>query len=93
MAVEGGAGQAGQPARGRDAPDRGQRLLRLDQDGFGVGAVSALSESSSKSACADPKMDGEWAGGSIPAEPGLILLWGWSGGRGEGDGVAEGFEL
>ena len=38
-------------------------------------------------------MDGEWAGGSIPAQPGWILMWVCSGGGLQGDGVAEGFEL
>src|SRR3954452_6682759 len=37
------------------------------------------------------KLKGEWAGDSSPAEPGLVL--GCSGGGGELDAVAEGFEV
>ncbi|WP_176737952.1 hypothetical protein [Micromonospora inyonensis] len=55
--------------------------MGIGQGLVGVVSVSALSEISAKSACADPKMDGEWAGGSVPAEPGRVpdlgrmLLW------------------
>src|SRR6266516_3253135 len=45
-------------------------------------------------ACTDPKIPGEWAGGSIPGRlVGRVGGGCWSGGGFEGDFVAEGFEL
>ncbi|WP_238455049.1 hypothetical protein, partial [Micromonospora sp. ATA51] len=55
---------------------RGEQLrVGVGQGLVGLVSVSALSEISAKSACADPKMNREWAGVSVPAEPGWIKRW------------------